>query len=156
MEEAHHSASDLTAAKGELRALKKCHERFKQDYHDSFESLPRANNIAINRDRLWREMKAELKDTRAEITYLRGQLSWAPVLQDHAFTFGYGVGALSLKDHLLAILDTNLASLDLRSYSLGVVAFRLVDTYRHNDMPDLFADILPLPPPDGLLRLYLM
>lgn len=75
IEVACYSTIDLSAVRGELRALNKCHKKFNQGHHDPVESLHRSNNLAITRDKLWREMKAELTVVQVEITHLRGQLS---------------------------------------------------------------------------------
>lgn len=79
-------------------------------------------------------------------------LTWptipSPTLKDRTFTFGYGARALSLRDRLLAMPNTNLASMDLWSFSPGVYVYHLVDTYRRDDMPDAFTNVPPLPPSD--------
>lgn len=56
-----------------------------------------------------------------------------------------------MRDHLQVAPNTNLASLDLRSYSPEVFDFRLVDTYGRDEMPDAFMDVPPLLPLDKAL-----
>lgn len=143
-EVAHHFAIDFSMVRRELKALEECCQKFKQEHRNPIESLRRVNNFAVSKDRLWREMKVELSTAQAEITHhLHDQLSRAPAICDRAFTFKYDVGALSLRDHLLAAPDTNLACLDLSLFSLGVTAFLQVNTYGHDDMPDTFTDVPP-------------
>lgn len=67
-------------ARGELKELKECHKKFKQDYCNLIESLSRVNNLAITRNRQWRENKEELVAAQAEIARLCGQLSQAPTI----------------------------------------------------------------------------
>lgn len=121
------------------------HEKFKQGYHDPIESLDSAHNLAITRDRQWREKREELTTAQTEIAHLHGQLSRSLAIQDHAFVFGHGVRILRLKNRLLATPDTNLVTLDLSLFSLEVTAFHQVDTYGCDDMLDAFVDVLPLP-----------
>lgn len=48
----------------------------------------------------------------------------------------------------MAMLDTNLASLEPCSYSPRVSTFHLVDTFGRDDMSNAFTDVPPLPPPN--------
>lgn len=75
MEQALRSAIDLAKARWELRAFEERHEKFKQDYQDSIESLCNVNNVAILKDRLWKETKTRLTAARAELTSLPRELS---------------------------------------------------------------------------------
>lgn len=75
------------------------------------------NNLAITKDRQWREKKEELVAAQPKITYLRGQLSQAFAIWDCTFAFGHGVGILRLRNYLLATPDINLATLDLSLFS---------------------------------------
>lgn len=85
---AHHSTNDLSATRGELAKLEERHEKFKVDYYNPINSLRKANNLAITRQRQLREKRDEQMVTQVEIACLRGQLTQALDIRDHAFAFG--------------------------------------------------------------------
>lgn len=58
--------------RGEIKELEERHKKFKLDYHDLIKSLSKVNNLAITRDKQWREKKEKLATAQAEIAHLCG------------------------------------------------------------------------------------
>lgn len=110
-EMAYCSAIDFSVERGKLAVFEDCYANFKEDYHYPIESLSKSYNLAITRERQWREKREELAAAQVEIAHLRGQLIQAPDILDHAFAFEHGAEILRLRNRLLATPDTNLVTL---------------------------------------------
>lgn len=97
------------------------------------------------------EKKAQLADAKEDITRLRSQLVYAPIARDHAFAYGYGVGVLRLRSHLITNLSTDLMHLDPNLFKPEATSCYYVDKFGRTEMPNTFTDIPSPPSPFGVL-----
>ena len=119
------------------------YDRFWSDTEDSLARSERLNFFILPKDRWWREKKEEAENAKLVIARLHEQLTQLPSVRSRAFTYGYVVGILKLKNHLLANPRADLNALDQSFFAPDPYSLRRIDPLGRTEMPDAFLSVAP-------------